>query len=51
MLVTVPFSNHRTLDGSRQEYKVKWETGEETWEPFENVNETAALQEYLARSM
>jgi hypothetical protein len=43
-------SDHRTLDGSRPEYLVKWKTGEETWEPLENVAETVALERYGAIS-
>jgi hypothetical protein len=32
--------------GSALELLVKWKGGEETWEPYENVAETEALDEY-----
>jgi hypothetical protein len=44
-------TKHRMLDDSHQEYFVKWETGEETWEPFANLCQTQALQDYLAKTM
>ena len=36
---------NRRHDGS-WEVLVKWKGGEETWEPYENVKETEALDEY-----
>jgi hypothetical protein len=36
----------RRLDGGGLELLVKWKGGEETWEPYENVAETEALDEY-----
>jgi len=36
----------RTLDGGGLELLVKWKGGEEIWEPYENVAETEALEEY-----
>ena len=36
----------RTLDNGAVELLVKWEGGEETWEPHENMAETKALDEY-----
>ncbi len=32
--------------GSGLELLVKWKGGEETWEPYDNVAETEALDEY-----
>ncbi len=36
----------RGLDDGGLELLVKWKGGEETWEPYENVAETEALDEY-----
>ncbi len=36
----------RKLADGGMELLVKWEGGEETWVPYENVAETAALDEY-----
>jgi hypothetical protein len=36
----------RELDDGGVELLVKWKGGEETWEPYENVAETEALDEY-----
>jgi hypothetical protein len=36
---------HRRQDGS-WELLVRWKGGEESWEPYENVAETKALDEY-----
>jgi hypothetical protein len=36
----------RTQDDGAVELLVKWKGGEETWEPYENVAETEALDEY-----
>ena len=36
----------RELDGGGLEFLVKWKGGEESWEPYENVAETQALDEY-----
>ena len=36
----------RKLDDGGMEMLVKWRGGEETWEPYENVAETVALDEY-----
>jgi hypothetical protein len=37
---------HRGLPGGSVELLVNWEDGEETWEPYENMTETKALDEY-----
>ena len=36
----------RRLDDGGLELLVKWKGGEETWEPYKNVAETEALDEY-----
>ncbi len=36
----------RRLEDGGLELLVKWKSGEETWEPYENVAETEALDEY-----
>ena len=36
----------RKLDGGGLEFLVKWKDGDETWEPYKNVAETEALDEY-----
>ena len=36
----------RKLDGGGLEFLVKWKGGDETWEPYKNVAETEALDEY-----
>jgi hypothetical protein len=36
----------RELDDDSVELLVKWQGGEETWEPYENVAETEALDKY-----
>ncbi len=36
----------RKLDDSGLELLVKWKGGEETWEPYVNVAEAKALDEY-----
>ncbi len=37
---------HRGLPGDGVKLLVRWEGGEETWEPYENMAETEALDEY-----
>ncbi|KAK4206404.1 hypothetical protein QBC37DRAFT_300861 [Rhypophila decipiens] len=39
-------SNHRKSDSGGLEFPVKWKGGDETWEPFEYVAETEALDKY-----
>ncbi|KAK4119396.1 hypothetical protein N657DRAFT_637326 [Parathielavia appendiculata] len=41
--------DHRKLDDGSLQLLVKWKGGEETWEPYENVEETEALDEYERR--
>lgn len=36
----------RKQDGGGLEFLVKWKSGDETWEPYENVAETEALDKY-----
>jgi hypothetical protein len=36
----------RGLDDGGLELLVKWKVGEETWEPYENVAQTEALDRY-----
>jgi hypothetical protein len=36
----------RTRDDGDLELLVRWKGGEETWEPYENVAETEALDKY-----
>jgi hypothetical protein len=36
----------RNLDDGSLELLVRWKGGEETWEPYENVAETEALDRY-----
>lgn len=38
--------NYRKPEGGGLEFVVKWKGGEETWEPFEHVAETEALDRY-----
>jgi len=40
---------YRGTDDGGPKLLVKWEGGEETWEPYENVAETKALDEYERR--
>ena len=37
---------HRRLDDGSVELLVRWGGGEETWEPYDNVAETEALDRY-----
>jgi hypothetical protein len=39
-------SGDRKLDDGSLELLVRWKGGEETWEPYENVAETEALDRY-----
>ncbi len=41
-------SARRQLAGGGLEFLVKWKGGEETWEPYENVAETEALDECMS---
>jgi hypothetical protein len=38
--------NHRKLEDGGLQLLVEWEGGEKTWEPYKNVEETEALDEY-----
>ena len=40
---------YRTRDDGDLELLVRWMGGEEIWEPYENVAETKALDEYKRR--
>lgn len=40
-------NGHRWI-GKRVELRVKWTAGDHTWEPYKNVSEVAALDDYFA---
>jgi hypothetical protein len=42
------FNGHRWESRRNLEFQVVWADGDVTWEPFSNVNDCLAMEEYLA---